>query len=365
MEGRDLLRELKRTVDELAVLHEIGKAITSTLDVREVLRIMLAKVSELLRPHNWSLLMVDEKTGELVFEVVVGEGSESIKGLRVGVGEGIAGWVAREQQPLLVADVHADARFAGRFDAVSQFQTHSILCVPLISKGKTLGVVELVNGPADGAFTHGDLKTLAAVADYAAIAMENAQNFQRVQELTVVDDHTQLFNSRHLRRVLEAEVARAKRFGHPLSMIFFDLDRFKTVNDTHGHQSGSALLAEVGRLLLGSLRSVDVPTRYGGDEFAILLPETDRQAALNAARRFRKALREHTFLVDRGLSVRLTASYGVATFPDDASDEEQLIRQSDLAMYKVKESGRDGIAQSHGVYGPPEMDLTPAPPAAA
>src|SRR5262249_28605217 len=153
------------------------------------------------------------------------------------------------------------------FDEKSSFHTRSILCVPLISKARVLGVIELVNGAKDGPFSEEDLRTLRTVAEFASIAVENAQNFAKVEELTIIDDHTGLFNSRHLKRMLDTEVVRATRFGHPVSVIFFDLDRFKQINDRRGHQSGSRALYEVGQLLLRTLRQTDVAVRYGGDEF--------------------------------------------------------------------------------------------------
>ncbi|HMC36179.1 MAG TPA: GAF domain-containing protein, partial [Myxococcales bacterium] len=140
MQARDLLRQLQRTVDELAVLNEIGKALTSSLDVGEVMHLILAKVSELLKPRNWSLLLRDPLSGELYFKAAVGAGSEMLMHLRLQRGEGIAGWVAEHNAPLIVDDVTADPRFAARFDKTSRFHTKSILCVPLTFKGRVLGV---------------------------------------------------------------------------------------------------------------------------------------------------------------------------------------------------------------------------------
>src|SRR6266853_7060504 len=345
MRGKDLLRELQRTVDELAVLNEIGKALTSSLDIGEVMHVILAKVSELLKPSNWSLLLKDQATGELYFHAAVGAGSDRLLGMRLQPGEGIAGWVAQNNQPLLVKNVHADPRFASRFDKASRFHTKSILCVPLTFKERTLGVIELVNGPNDGAFHEEDLKILGTVAEFSAIAIENARNFHKVEELTVLDDHTGLFNSRHMKRQLEQEVVRATRFGHPVSLIFFDLDHFKQVNDTYGHQAGSRVLHEVGRLLLGTLRSTDVPVRYGGDEFVILLPETSKDQAMECAKRLRGEISRWKFLADESYGpLQITASLGVASFPDDARVPEELLRRADDAMYRVKAERRDGVA---------------------
>ena len=345
MKGTDLVRELKRTVDELAVLNEIGKALTSSLDIGEVMHIILAKVSELLKPRNWSLLLKDQANGELYFHAAVGAGSDQLLGLRIKPGEGIAGWVAAHNQPLLVKDVHKDGRFAARFDEASRFHTSSILCVPLSFKGRMLGVIELVNAEGDVSFSEEDLKILNTVAEFSAIAIENARNFHKVQELTVMDDHTGLFNSRHLKRQLESEVVRATRFGHPVSLIFFDLDHFKQVNDTHGHQAGSQVLYEVGKLLARTLRSTDVAVRYGGDEFVILMPETSKDQAIAAARRIGGEIAREPFLKDKQYGpLAITASLGVAAFPDDAKDPEGLLRCADEAMYRVKADRRGGVA---------------------
>jgi diguanylate cyclase (GGDEF)-like protein len=347
MQAPDLLRELKRTVDELGMLNQIGKALTSSLDIGEVMHLILAKVSELLKPRNWSVLLKDTLTGELVFRAAVGPGSEMLVNLRVRQGEGIAGWVAEHNQPLLVDDVSKDPRFATRFDEASRFHTQSILAVPLAIKGSVLGVIELVNGQGDGPFTAEDLRILSTVAEFSAIAIENAQNFQKVQELTVLDDHTGLYNSRHLRRTIEQEVVRATRFGHPVSVVFFDLDRFKEVNDTHGHQVGSQLLREIGQLLRKTLRSTDVPVRYGGDEFVMLLPETSKDQAIECARRLRDEIKGTAFLSREPFGpVRVGASFGVATFPDDAKSPDELITRADQAMYRVKAERRGQVASA-------------------
>ena len=360
MQARDLLRQLQRTVDELAVLNEIGKALTSSLDIGEVMHLILAKVSELLKPRNWSLLLRDQQTGELYFKAAVGAGSEMLMHLRLQRGEGIAGWVAEHNAPLIVDDVTADPRFAARFDKTSRFHTKSILCVPLAIKGRVLGVIELVNGEGDGSFSTEDLRILSTVAEFSAIAIENAQNFAKVQDLTVLDDHTGLFNSRHLKRTLEQEIIRATRFGHPVSLVFFDLDYFKRVNDTYGHQAGSRLLAEVGRLLLGTLRSTDVPVRYGGDEFVVLLPETSKDQAMECAKRLRSEISKWKFLAEEPYGpLQITASLGVASFPDDARAPEELLRRADDAMYRVKAERRDGVAAALPQPSPvPEQTLT-------
>lgn len=357
MQPNDLLRELKRTVDELQALNDIGRALTSTLDLPEVLRLVMVRAQDLLKASRFSLLLLDEQARELRFELASGPGADRLAALRLKVGEGIAGWVAREGQPVLVQDATRDARFAAQFDALSGHTSRSLIAVPLVSKGRTLGVIEVVSGPGERELTAEDLLTVRTLADHAAIAIENAQAFERIRDLTIVDDHTGLFNARHLLRVLETEVIRSERYGRPFSLVFIDLDRFKEVNDRHGHQAGSAALREVGEVLRGGLRETDIPTRYGGDEFVILLPEADREQAMGVAERLRAAIAGHVFLVDRGFSVRITASLGVATWPLDGRSAEELLGRADAAMYLVKGASRDAVAHAGG-----QQTATPASP---
>lgn len=339
----DLESELRRARDELGALNDIARTLTSSLEIAEVMTNIFAKVSALLQPSNWSLLLYDEQAGDLYFAHTAGRGSDALKGMRLGPEEGLAGWVFTQMRPLAVGDVRNDARFARRFDRANGFETRSVVAAPLVVKDHCLGVVELVNGPGDRAFDERDAKTLLTVADFAAIALDNARNYAKVQDLTIVDEHTGLYNSRHLHAVLRSEVQRAVRFGHPVSVIFIDLDHFKDINDAHGHQVGSATLREFGQLLHASCRAVDVPTRYGGDEFAIVLPETAKDQALLMGERLRRQVKARRFMELNGLNLALTASFGIACFPDDAQDPEALLRVADQAMYRVKQGSRDGV----------------------
>jgi diguanylate cyclase (GGDEF)-like protein len=348
MESRDLLRELERKVQELQAFNDIGRSLAGTLDIHELLAVIMQKVREVLRPEHWSLLLVDEAKQELVFEIAVGEGAERLKAMRLPLGEGVAGHVATSGRPVLVPDVRQDPRFAARFDDASGMVTGSLLAVPLQSKGRVLGVVELVNPRGGHPFDAADQRTLEALADYAAIAIDNARAYERIRELTLRDEHTGLFNSRHLWRQLEMEVARTARTGRPFSLVFVDLDHFKQVNDRFGHQAGSGVLKEVGNLIRHKIRTIDVPVRYGGDEFVILLPETDKVHARKVADRIRVAMGEASFLRESGLEVKITASFGLSTCPEDGDTPEKIVQGADAAMYRVKESTRNAVGEAGG-----------------
>jgi len=333
----------KRQVQELSVFHDVAKALTSSLNLDSVLQTIMQKMAEYFRPDTWSLLMVDEATDELYFAIAVGPAADSLKSLRLKMGEGIAGWVAKHGESLIVPDVYKEPRFAKRIDEMTKWQTKSVICVPLRAKHRSLGVIQLINCPME-TFGDNELFFLNALCDYAAIAIDNARAVERIQELTITDDCTGLYNARHLYKTLEAEVYRSARFGHEFSVIFIDLDHFKSVNDTHGHLVGSKLLAEVGYVIKSHLRLIDYAFRYGGDEFVILLPQTSKEAALIVARRLLEVMRLSEFMATEGLKLNVRCSMGLATYPEDAKSAHEIIRQADEMMYLVKNSTRDNIA---------------------
>jgi diguanylate cyclase (GGDEF)-like protein len=339
---RDVGQALRRTAKRLAILTDIVKAANSILEPRKVIELIMEKIQQLIPSEAWSMLMVDEEKQELAFELALGAKGKEVSAFRLKMGEGIAGWVAQTGKPTIVNDTRKDPRFAPRFDTKTQFNTRSILCAPLSSRGRTIGVVEIIN-KLGGRFTQSDLEVLLTLVEPCAIAIENAILFQRAEQLTITDDLTKLFNSRYLNLYIGRELKRCKRHGIPLSVIFLDLDGFKGINDQYGHLAGSGTLAEVGGILALAVRESDILARYGGDEFVVVLPETPASGALVIAERLRKAIEEHGFLQREGQAARISASFGIASYPDHALTPEGLIQKADQAMYRVKERDKNGI----------------------
>ncbi len=344
MDNKEEIAELKRQIERLSLFHEVGKALASTLDLQKILQTVMEKISDFLQPDTWSLLMLDEATQELYFEIAIGAGAHKLKDVRLKLGEGIAGWVAQHGDPVLIEDVKRDPRFSRRFDELTQMDTRSVVCVPIRGREKILGVIELVNCLGRESFRREDIPILRSLADYAAIALENARYVQRIHELTITDDCTALYNARHLNFVLDAEIYRSTRYNYEFSVIFLDLDHFKLINDTHGHLVGSKLLWMIGDIIKGHLRLIDYAFRYGGDEFVVLLPQTSKKNSLMVVRRLKDLLNSKVFFADEGLNIKVTASFGVASFPIDGRTRKELLRMADEAMYLVKNTTRNSIA---------------------
>jgi diguanylate cyclase (GGDEF)-like protein len=329
---------------QVDMIADIGQALTSTFDMNEVMSLIMKNMTMLFKLENWSLLLVDDETGELYFEVAIDHENKNIDGLRFKSEEGVAGWVLKEKKTLIIEDVTKDDRFTGHIDKLTSFKTKSIIAVPLIFRNKTIGVLELINCKNPKEIKGAQLKLLTLLADFAAIAISNAKHYQHINQLTITDDLTGLHNARHLHYILDEEISRCTEERIPLTLIFLDIDHLKQVNDKHGHLAGSEIISEFGRVIKSGLRPGDYGARYGGDEFIVILPGTSKKEAMEIANTLRQNILDKQFLCSMNLDLHLTASYGVATFPEDANSKDAIIKIADDMMYKVKHSTRDAIA---------------------
>ncbi|HEX3968393.1 MAG TPA: sensor domain-containing diguanylate cyclase [Edaphobacter sp.] len=327
-----------RQMDHLRVFHDVARALTSSLELEEILGAIMDKMAQFFGPERWSMLMVDDASSELYYAIAVGENTESLKGLRVPMGEGVAGWVASTGNPLVVPDVALDPHWSAFASKHPDLKIKSIACVPVRSGNKTLGVIQLLNSKLD-LLSEYSISFLRILCDYAAIAIQNARSMTLIQELTITDDVTGLFNARHLYTLLDEQVAH----GQVFSLMFVDLDRFKSVNDTHGHLIGSRLLAEIGGLLKRCLGPNNSAFRYGGDEFVALLPGMGKSAASGTTMALREDLRSSRFLEGAGLSLNVSGSFGLATYPEDGRTVPTILRAADTMMYEAKVT-RDSVA---------------------
>jgi len=223
-------------------------------------------------------------------------------------------------------------------------ETQPMLSVPIHGPDTEAGVIWIFE---DGRpFDEGEIERASVVTGYAVDALRNAERYHHAKERAFIDDVTGVYNARYLLSTTENEIQRAERYGNALSALFLDLDRFKMVNDRHGHLVGSDCLRQLSDVLLQCVRQVDTLARYGGDEFTILLVDTDLEAALVVAERIRRTVEQHVFEAGREGSLRLTISIGVATYPSHGETRDLLLDNADKAMYRAKSQGRNRVCSA-------------------
>jgi diguanylate cyclase (GGDEF)-like protein len=325
----------------------IFREANATLDPVRVADVIAAHAAEWLPAHAWLVL-----ASEGVRDARVLASRGAWKGTDVSA-RAVAAWIIRNGAPFISADLTRDRRIPAprrRLTAAREgrhhVRAHATLAIPLVSRNRVFGaIVGFDRRPAtrEPAIAPSVRRLMDVALEPAAVALENALRIARAEALSVTDDLTSLYNSRYLSQVLRRETKRATRNGRPLSLLFIDLDGFKSVNDRHGHLCGSKALVEAAAVIRNSARETDMIARYGGDEFALLLPDTGSDGAFAVGERIRDRVAAHRFLESEGLTVRLTASVGVATLPDVASSVEALVRAADMAMYRVKGRGKNGI----------------------
>ena len=332
--------------EALIDLVQVGQLLTSTFDLDEILQLIMEKVSQLVKAENWSLLLKDEETDNLTFKVVVGSNETALKGMSIPPGEGIAGYVACSGNSEFITDVQNDPRFFRIADQFSGFITSSIACIPLKSHGVCMGVIEIINIEDMDNFKNNEFPALTLFADYAAIAIENSRYFSRIRQLSITDEYTGLYNARYLYEFLDRVISAAARDNTEAAAVFIDIDNFKRVVDEYGHLMGSLILKEIGATILGCLSGDDILAKYGGDEYVIILPGKGKVAARKVIERIRQKIRSTDYLTSTGQPVKVTASFGIATFSEDARTAKGLLLAADKQMYRVKNTTKDGVGVS-------------------
>lgn len=326
-------RALRSRVERRDALLDIVRAVNTTLEPAKIAELVVERAATWIPAPCWAVVSSD-LSGQL--SVLADRGLMPDMGKAVYA---IADWVMDRGEEFVSADLRGDTRLHD--DAVG-----AVMAFPLACRGRRVGALiglDRLAASREPRLAASMLRAVRVLLEPVAVALDNSLLLKRAEALSVTDDLTHLYNSRYLNSVLRRETKRASRSGRPLSLLFIDLDGFKGVNDSHGHLFGSRALVEAAAVIRGSARETDVVARFGGDEFALVLPDTGSEGAFAVGERIRERIAAHTFLVGDGLAIKLSVSVGVATLPDVAASVEELMQAADMAMYAVKAAGKNGI----------------------
>lgn len=332
-------------VNSLRAAFELVASLHFTNDQKSAAHTALAGLSSLVRADRWAIYLAGaEGAGAAVNLEPL-----AVRGLTESERETETSELRRvllgDELTLSGAESKAAREAVASLEIVRRTERgRRFIALPLSGGERLMGVLEGVReGAGARAFTKRDMALLGALALPLAFALGNALRIAEAERLSLTDDLTKLHNARYLRQYLLSEIKRARRYSTSCSALFFDLDNFKNVNDIHGHLVGSHVLMEMATIILSSVRDTDVVARYGGDEFVVVLPESHIEQSLFVAERVRTKIEQHTFTGGRGLRMRLTASFGVASFPHHAQSPQQLIACADAAMYEAKAAGKNCV----------------------
>jgi len=337
--------QLQRTSEQLegqlAIRHRLlnlSTTLLGTLDQTTVFHEVTGMLKEIVDYDAMNIRLVEEESRELVCIYSRDENAEQMLSFRMSLDEGISGWVARHNQAQLVNDMAHDPRVA-QVPGTEEEEPQASIIVPLTVRGTVTGVLCLDR--MDGRlFEEHELEPAMLFANMAAIAIQNARTYEEMERQAISDGLTGIHNYRHFQETLKAEVHRAERYGETFCLLMMDLDHFKSVNDTIGHQKGDEVLRAVSDVLRTCSRESDYLARYGGEEFAIILPRT----VLDEARTLAERIRASVAAIDIGHdTVRVTMSIGVAAFPESAVDSDGVLGAADAALLFAKSHGRDRV----------------------
>lgn len=335
---RETNKRLDDKIQEVSILYQATQMIASELQLQTLLDMAMSATSEISEVMRGSIWLYDEEHEAFTLRSHLGN--------TAGIPDSIP-----LKDSSVCRQLFTDKAPIKKFRDIDESQPlqeidqivfgNSFVIVPIVHQGEFLGAMHMCEKTSGGEFSERDQRLVTVFAVQLGAAVKNA----KLYEQAITDGMTRLYLHRYFKQRLFDEIKRAVRFNRALALVMIDVDHFKKFNDTYGHQTGDEVLKRVAAIMRKAIRTHDLPVRYGGEEFALVLPETDMQGAVTVAERVRRAIEMDSIEVG-GKSVKFTASLGVAVFPDSALEMESLIKAADIALYKSKEEGRNRVTEA-------------------
>ena len=340
-----LFADLEQSAMQISSLFEVGLAMSQEVSLQRLFDVIVESAARICGARRCSLMLLEPDAETLKMRAARGIPAEILAKATATVGDGIAGSVAASGEPLFISNIESDSQFAQKNK--QQYSDASLVCVPILLNDRVVGVLNVNNKASGDGFSENDLNLMTLLASQAAVAIDNANRYQDLNEKAVTDGLTNVYIRAYFDDCLERAYRNAQTAGRGFSLLMLDIDHFKAVNDTYGHQAGDEALRVVAARLQNAVRDDDLVARYGGEEFAVILARAEPGAAMTVAERIRAAI-ESDPVVHGEHTIPITASLGVAPFESGFTSSAQVVRAADEALYEAKETGRNRVVKAGG-----------------